>query len=64
MMRAGPTYAAAIRRPGGRVQVAIPQGGSAHVDRADNGVVVTVNDRRWNTVAKVLAPSASSIDMK
>lgn len=66
-----PRYADAMRRPanpraadGEAVEVRIPAGGSAHVSKLDNGVLVTTNDGRWNTVSQVYAPSADRIKMK
>lgn len=63
-----PGYGDAMQRPanpsaGAPVDVRIPDGGSVHVRKIENGVVATVNDRNYNS-REVHAPSAQHLRIK
>ena len=68
-MKAGaPQYGDAMQRPanpaaGAPVDVKIPDGGSVHVRKIDNGVVATIHDRNYNS-REVHAPSAGHLRIK
>jgi len=47
-----------------KVAVTIPKGGRAHVEKASNGIAVTVSDKNYNTTQKVVATDPSKVSFE